>query len=307
MGGAVVHLRQLKIFMVVYEEGGFGKAATRLNSTQPGLSVQIASLETELQVKLFKRHPRGIEPTPAGKQLYVRARNLLEDVSSIERDIQALSGTVTGAVSAGITPALGRSILASVLADYVRAYPNVDVRVSEDYSATLISLLERGAIDFALIAHIPDHPTINFKHIYQDRFVVVSAPGFGFKPNTPVRLTSPNLKFVVPSVHHGVRSGLDTPLRTGQIVASRIIEVNSVSGILEFVSKTDWLALLPYTAIHNGLDKRRLQVNPIAGGEIRVDYYLATASTAPIAAPADAFLRLAIDYLGKIRPKVRGS
>ncbi len=103
-----------------------------------------------------------------------------------------------------------------------------------------------------------------------------------------------------------MRSGLDTPLRTGQIVASRIIEVNSVSGILEFVSKTDWLALLPYTAIHNGLDRRKLQVNPIAGGEIRVDYYRATLSTAPLSAAADEFVRIAKDYMRKIRPKVRG-
>ncbi|MGE3335281.1 MAG: LysR family transcriptional regulator [Rhodospirillaceae bacterium] len=301
-----MHLRQLKAFMVVYEEGGIGKAATRLNSTQPGLSVQISGLESELNVQLFQRHPRGIEPTPAGKQLYLRALKIMEDVSSVEREMKALSGLVTGSVSAGITPALGRSVLADVLADYVTKYPNVDIRVSEDYSATLISLLERGSIDFALVAHIPNHPTINFKHIYQDRFVVVSSQSFGFKPQAAVRLNTPDLKFVVPSVHHGVRSGLDTPLRTGQIVASRIIEVNSVSGILEFVSKTDWLALLPYTAIHNGLDRRKLQVNPIAGGEIRVDYYLATPSTAPLSAAADEFVRIAKDYMRKIRPKVRG-
>ncbi len=301
-----MHLRQLKAFMVVYEEGGIGKAATRLNSTQPGLSVQISGLESELKVQLFQRHPRGIEPTPAGRQLYLRVLKIMEDVSSVEREMKALSGLVTGSVSAGITPALGRSVLADVLAHYVSKYPNVDIRVSEDYSATLISLLERGSIDFALVAHIPNHPTINFKHIYQDRFVVVSSQSFGFKPQAAVRLNTPQLKFVVPSVHHGVRSGLDTPLRTGQIVASRIIEVNSVSGILEFVSKTDWLALLPYTAIHNGLDRRKLQVNPIAGGEIRVDYYLATLSTAPLSAAADEFVRVAKDYMRKIRPKVRG-
>jgi DNA-binding transcriptional LysR family regulator len=302
-----MQLRQLKAFMVVYEEGGIGKAAARLNSTQPGLSVQIAGLEKELNVKLFHRHPRGIAPTPAGKQLYLRALKIMEDVSSVEREMKALSGAVTGSVSAGITPALGRSILADVLSDYVTKYPNVDIRVSEDYSATLISLLERGSIDFALVAHIPNHPTINFKHIYQDRFVVVSAQSFGFKPGATVRLNAPDLKFVVPSVHHGVRSGLDTPLRTGQITAARIIEVNSVSGILEFVSKTDWLALLPYTAIHNGLDRRKLQVNPIAGGEIRVDYYLATPSTAPLSTAADEFVRIAKEYMREIRPKVRGA
>jgi hypothetical protein len=49
-----------------------------------------------------------------------------------------------------------------------------------------------------------------------------------------------------------------------------------------------------------------LQLNPIAGDDIRLDYYLATPSTAPISAAADEFIRIAKGYLHEIRPKIRG-
>ena len=52
-------LRQVRYFVAVYEEGSFSRAAVRENCTQPGLSVQVAQLETMLEQRLFDRNPRG--------------------------------------------------------------------------------------------------------------------------------------------------------------------------------------------------------------------------------------------------------
>jgi DNA-binding transcriptional LysR family regulator len=207
-----------------------------------------------------------------------------------------------GTVTAGISPAIGRAVLARVLAEYVEAFPHVDIRVAEDYSATLMSLLERRALDFAVLAHIPAHPTIKFTPIYQDRFVAVSSRKLGLAPYAPIRLDEePFYKFVVPSVHHdGVRSALDVPLRTGRIKASRVIEVNSLSGVLEFVAISDWIALLPYTSIHCGLDPERWCLNFIAGEDIHMGYYVAHSTTEPVSAPAEGFIELIKQELLKI-------
>lgn len=297
-----MHLKQLKAFLIVYEEGSFGRAAVRSRSTQPGLSVQISALEQELNVKLFHRHARGVEPTAEGRQLYRRGVQLVELANSVTQEIIALSGNVTGAVSAGISPALGRAVLASTLSQFVARFPNVDLRVSEDYSSTLLSLIESQALDFAIVAHVPNHPTIRFKHFFQDPFVVVSSRLAGLAPLQPVHLDkAPYHKFVVPSVHHGLQSALDIPFRSGSIVSQRTIEVNSLSGVLEFVATTDWLALLPYTSVHCGLDTSRLQINPIAGSNVRIDYYVACAATEPLSAAAQAFVEIVANELKSIQ------
>ena len=54
-------LRQLRYFAAIAEYGSFSEAATRLHVAQSALSRHTLTLEQELGVKLFERHPRGVE------------------------------------------------------------------------------------------------------------------------------------------------------------------------------------------------------------------------------------------------------
>src|ERR1700709_640112 len=69
-----MELRHLRYFAAIAEEGSFTAAAERLWVAQPGLSTQIRRLETELGVRLFERHTRGVTLTPAGALFLERAR-----------------------------------------------------------------------------------------------------------------------------------------------------------------------------------------------------------------------------------------
>jgi LysR family pca operon transcriptional activator len=61
-------LKDLQTFMAVIDAGGIGKAAERLNYSQPAVSKAIASLERTLGKRLFERGRRGIELSPYGKR-----------------------------------------------------------------------------------------------------------------------------------------------------------------------------------------------------------------------------------------------
>jgi DNA-binding transcriptional LysR family regulator len=286
-------IKQIKCFMAVYEDGSFTKAATRLNATQPGLSVQIALLEEELQTPLFERHARGVKATTAGEQLYKRGAELLRDTNTVVRDIQALSGVLNGSVAAGIPATIGNAVLVGALSEYVHKYPNVTVRIEEAFSHALLGMLQARELDFAIVTHAPSYPSLNFRQIYQDHFAIVSGPRVSLEAGKPIRLdTPPFFNIVVPSLNNGLHRLLDEPLQTGRISAARLMEIAGLHSIIEFVSKTEWIALLPLGGLRNQTARYRVTVNPIAGEPIQIRYFAAHVISQPLSAAAEAFIDL---------------
>jgi DNA-binding transcriptional LysR family regulator len=164
---AHMELRHLRYFVAIAEERSFTRAAERLWVAQPGLSAQIRRLEAELGVRLFERHTRGVDLTPAGELFLERAR-----VAVAAADLAAATGRdletgAIGRVRLGLATGTRWSLASGLLHRFCRQRPAVELTVVETYGGSLWRDLRDGRLD-AVIAPIghasPDLRTLDLGH-----------------------------------------------------------------------------------------------------------------------------------------------
>ena len=144
--GAIT-LPTLRAFVAVSEAGSVSAAAERLGLSQPTISVQLAALEQACGMPLMHRKPR-IALTPAGEELFVRARLILSRVSEFEGSVRDLRDLQRGRISIGLsTPHFALPLIARLCA----AYPAIESSVALGNTATLLDEIQRCRIDVGIM------------------------------------------------------------------------------------------------------------------------------------------------------------
>ncbi len=117
--------RQLEAFIVATSQGGFTRAAEKMNITQSAVSVLIRQLEDGLNVRLFDRTSRSFRLTQAGREMLPTAERILSQLNILESSALGVRGKsrdrVTFAISAGLAPGL----LPLILDDLQSRHPNL--------------------------------------------------------------------------------------------------------------------------------------------------------------------------------------
>jgi LysR family cyn operon transcriptional activator len=145
-----MNLRHLRAFATIADAGGFGRAAARLNLSQPALSRQIHALEAELGVPLFDRIGRRVQLTSEGEDLLRRSRRLLAEADSLGERARSLKTGETGILRVGATPQTIENLIADFLTHYRRRHPGVEVHLVEDGGVRLHGRLERGDVHLTI-------------------------------------------------------------------------------------------------------------------------------------------------------------
>ena len=138
----------LRYFVAVAEERHVGRAAARLNMTQPPLSRAVQQLENELGVVLLARTPKGVALTDAGAVLYDEARALLEHADRLRTRVAGASGAAV--ITVGTLADTAEQVGVGLVAAFRRRQPHVDVVITEADLSDPTAGLRAGLVDVAL-------------------------------------------------------------------------------------------------------------------------------------------------------------
>lgn len=145
-------IRALKYFAAVAETGHMTRAAEQLGIQQPPLSLQIKALERELGLPLFRRHPRGVALTDAGRLFQAEALRMLQDMEAMKQRMARVASGQAGTLSVGFTSsAAAHRFMPDALRAFRRAHPGVDLQLREDHAAALTEALAARRLHCGLL------------------------------------------------------------------------------------------------------------------------------------------------------------
>jgi DNA-binding transcriptional LysR family regulator len=156
-------LKQLSYFVAAGEAGSILKAAEKIHVSQPSISNAITHLEDIFELQLFIRHhAQGMSLTTAGNQIMAQSKRLLQDASELKSFAGKLSDQIFGSINIGCFTPLAPIVTPELCHGFMQSFPGVDVNVSEDNQAELLSSLKKGSIDLALTYDLQLDSDISF-------------------------------------------------------------------------------------------------------------------------------------------------
>jgi DNA-binding transcriptional LysR family regulator len=147
-----MELRHIRYFLAVAEELNFTRAAQKIGIGQPPLSQQIRSLEEELGAPLFRRIPRGAELTNSGNAFLPEAQAILAQAERAKKVARRGARGELGSLRLGFTSSAAfTGIVQNAIRLFRQNYPNVNLSLEEQDTATLLQRLSEQTVDAAFI------------------------------------------------------------------------------------------------------------------------------------------------------------
>ena len=180
-------LEAMSILLTVVETGSLSAAGRRLNIPLATVSRKVSELETHLGTRLFNRSSRQFTPTDAGLAYIASCRRILDDVEEAERVASGEFRTPKGDLVISAPIVFGRLHLLPVAIDFLRAYPEIDIKVI--FADKMVDLLDEH-IDLALrIGALPDSGLFAIR-LGTIRHIVCASPAYLAEHGVPQDLAA---------------------------------------------------------------------------------------------------------------------
>src|SRR3989344_9603982 len=170
-------LANLNAFIAIAETASFSGAGERLHLTQPAISKRIASLEQQLNMRLFDRLGREVSLTEAGRALLPRAYQILNVLDDTRRALSNLNGEISGRLTLATSHHIGLHRLPPLLRAFTRAHPQVALDIQFLDSEVAYDEVLHGRAELAVITLAPltAEPVLAVK-VWDDPLDFVVAP-----------------------------------------------------------------------------------------------------------------------------------
>ena len=168
--------RRLQVFHTVARLLSFTKAAEHLHMTQPAVTFQVRQLEEQFNTRLFDRTHNRISLTEAGQRVYEFADRIFELYAEMENAVRDMTGEISGMLVIGASTTIAEYMLPSLLGDFKKQYPDINVHLKVSNSDGIVSMVENNDIDLGVVEAPVMNKNLVVEECRKDRLVAIVPP-----------------------------------------------------------------------------------------------------------------------------------
>ena len=297
-----VTIPQLVMVDAICKEGTVTAAARRLAVTQPALSHRLRELESQLDVKLFRRNGSRMSVTHEGERVARSARAVVEELARLQHDLGQLQSGYQGVLRIATECYTCYDWLPAALERFAAVFPGVEVQILPEATRDPVKPLVDGTLDLALVYNPPDREDLALKPLFRDELVAVvprSHPFAARRHLTARDFRDQCLICHFPELERNVLTR--DVLRPAGVTPRRVQAVQLTGAVLAMVGAKRGITVIPRWVLGKERSSRRFRaVRVTPRGLFRVWYAAMRVENAKL--PALVSL---VEVLGREAPRAR--
>lgn len=265
---------RLRVFVSVANNRSFTRAAEELHISQPAISKHIHELESQYQVVLFERvSGASVKITPEGEKLLKHAQLILEAFKHMEYDMNQLTKRFAGYLRIGASTTIAQYVLPSMLADFMKKYPDVKLDLLNENSLVIERKLLEKKIDIGLVEGVSRLPNLKYTPFMEDELVLITSSGSKYAEKDEISLDEmKKIPLLLRENGSGTLDVIKEELQKHGLSLSEfniIMQLGSTESIKMFLDNSDAVGLVSIRSVRGDLYAQRFKVIDVVDVEFK--------------------------------------
>jgi DNA-binding transcriptional LysR family regulator len=299
-----MNLKHLETFHYFCKFMSMSRAAERLNVSQPAVSQQIRSFQSECGVQLFYRQAHEYKLTETGEALFLLSKSVISRVEQAEGLLEKARKATSEVLKIGITKAYASIVMPDLIARFQEKYPRIHVHLSEGNSADLINRVRTRKEDLVVVARSEYGSDLKAIPFARAEFVLVARPDHPLVSTRPVSIKSLDGEaMILREQGSGSRNAILQLLRRFEVTPSLLVESESLSFILAYIERKMGVSFILSHEIVDELSRGVLKPIHLLEGNIGFHADIVIRRNEPLSVAMGYFLEILKKYAERTLPQ----
>ncbi|GCE30697.1 transcriptional regulator CynR [Dictyobacter alpinus] len=296
-----MELRQLTYFLTAAQTQNFRKAAEICLVAQPALSRQIAALEAELGIELFRRVKQRVVLTPAGQEFATYVREAFDQLQQGQQAMARLQDGEHGTIHIGSIEPLTTAFLPTIFPIFHQRYPHIQLKVRVSRTDELLKLIEHGELDLGLIFNPSVRSeVIVVKELFRQPLQIMVAANHPLAQQRPAAVTLAqiiNEPLFLLGENSRLRRAVERVFAAQGMSIQPVVEIESLAGLKELVRQSKGITFMLPALLYASEIDREVVLLSIADITEEFVFALVYHRLRHISQPARHFINTTLDTL----------